>query len=252
MIDIVIPLGVDTRWQDNELRYTLRSIQKYLRGYRDIYIIGNKRRWLKERLIKTEHIIYDETSSENDGVIFIPATEDYVRKQKSIFDKLLIAANTEAISDPFCMFNDDHFLLQPLNIADIKYWKWGTLQNLLVKSLGTYQRIVQNTMKYHKTKGWPETNFDIHVPILYEKEKIKALADEDWSKDHIIKSSYCNMHGIKGEDMKDLVIGKPLRRDEVRKAIAGRMWWSINEQGTNDAVKDILQELYPDKSKFEV
>ena len=39
-MDIVIPLGTGSRWQNNELRFALRSIEKYLTGYDKIFIIG--------------------------------------------------------------------------------------------------------------------------------------------------------------------------------------------------------------------
>lgn len=233
MIDIVVPLGGKCIWQQNELRYCLRAIEKYLTGYRDIYIIGTRVKWLT-------------------GVKYLPFVENYTEKQRSIFQKLLTAANTPEISDPFLMFNDDHFLLKPLDVKDIKYWKHGTIKDLIAKSLGTYQRTVANSYKYLVDKGWGQDNFDIHVPILYEKEKFKQLAGEDWSKEHIIKSLYCNKHSIKGEEMKDLVIRKPMRREEIRQAIEGRLFFSINEAGTNEAMKTVLGELWPDPSKYEL
>ena len=39
-MDIVIPLGTESRWHDNELRFTLRSIEKHLTGYRNVIIVG--------------------------------------------------------------------------------------------------------------------------------------------------------------------------------------------------------------------
>lgn len=242
MIDIVIPLGVESRWQDNEVRYALRGIEKYLTGYRNVYIIGKKRKWIREA---------EDGQPCDRGVVYIDVEENYSMKQKSIFGKMLAASKDERISDPFCMWHDDHFLLKPLNIKDIKYWKWGTLDNLQVMAQGTYKNAVINTNKYLKAMGQTNFHFDIHIPILFEKAKFATLEEDDWSRDHVIKSLYGNKFGIRGDEMRDLKFGRPFRREEIRKAIEGRVFFSISEHGTNEAMKDVLGELYPVPSKYE-
>lgn len=230
--DIVIPLANMSKWQDNELRYTLRGIEKYLTGYGKIFIVGDERKWLQ-------------------GVEYVSCETEYTSKQKNIFDRILAACNDDRVSDAFIMFNDDHFLLQYTDVSELKYWKWSTLQALGIKAGGTYQRTVFNTAKKLAADGCTQHNFDIHVPIVYEKDKFITLADEDWSRDYCIKSLYCNKFNIPGTDMPDLVLGKPFTRDEIRKVISTRQWFSINDAGLNGAVKDVLGEVYPDKSKFE-
>lgn len=101
-------------------------------------------------------------------------------------------------------------------------------------------------------KGFGNRNFDIHTPILYEKQKFIALEQEEWGYEHIIKSLYCNRWGVQGEEMKDLKFSRPFKREEIRQAIQGKLWFSISENGTNDAMKDVLQELYHNPSKYEV
>lgn len=230
--DIIVPLGVGSRWMDNELRYALRSIEKHLSGYRDIYIIGAPRKWLQ-------------------NVKYIDAPEQYTRKEKCIFDKLIRAAEHPDVSSTFITTNDDIFFLKPIAAAEIKYWKSGNVKNLLVKTQGLYRSTVANTEKYLRENNLPDGHFDIHVPILYEKEKMMMLLKIDWSRDHIIKSLYCNTNYIKGEEMRDLKFSRPFRREEIRKAIEGRMFFSISEYGTNDSMKDILQELFPEPSRYE-
>ena len=55
-----------------------------------------------------------------------------------------------------------------------------------------------------------------------------------------------------GEDMKDLKFGRPFKREEIRQAIEGRLFFSMSEGGTNEAIRDILQELYSEPSKYEI
>jgi len=252
-MDIIIPYipsRVDT------LKYALRSIEKYLTGYGKIFIVGKKVDWLKNfdncingSLTVDKNILPALESEKVYGIYFIECEEDK-RKQYCIFKKILAACNDERVSDKFIMWNDDHFLLKPLD--EIKYWKSGNLDTLQLIVGGTYQGVVRNANKYLKECGYSNHHFDIHVPIVFDKYKFILLQEENWEQEHLIKSLYCNRWGIKGEDMKDLKFGKPFKREEIRKAIEGRTFFSISEPGTNESMMDILQGLYPEKSKWEV
>lgn len=231
-IDIVIPLGTESRRGDQELMYALRAIEKYVTGYGNVFIIGQKRRWIK-------------------GVEYIDQHDISTEKQRNIFLKILAAAKDERVTDIFAMWNDDHFLLQALHIKEIKYWYYGTVELLSRLATGTYQRVCVNSDNYLKSKGYGNLNFDIHTPILYNKAEFIDLENEDWTREHIVKSLYCNRWGKPGVQMKDLKFKRPFRREEIRSAIQDRMWFSICETGTNDAMMDVLQELYPEKSSFE-
>lgn len=232
LTDIIIPYGGKCNWQHNELKFALRAIDKHLMGYGEVYIIGNPVSFLT-------------------NVKYLPFTELYTQKQKSIFNKILSAAKHPDISDPFAMWNDDHYLLQPLNVKDLKYYYSGTVELLGKLAGGTYQRICINSAKYLAAKGYGGKNFDIHVPILYGKKEFAELENEDWNQEHIIKSLYCNRLHIEGEQMRDLKFSIPKRYEEIKAAIKDRLFFSLSEHGANEAMKRVLNELYPEKSKFE-
>lgn len=248
MIDIVIPLGTGSKWQDNEVRYALRSIEKYLRGYGRVFIVGNKRKWMKE----SECIETQCGAAYTKGIHYIEAGENYTEKQKSIFNKLVLAARHERVSETFIKWHDDHFLLKPLHVDDLKNWTSGTLDRLGIIATGTYQRTVLNTNRYLSKRGWDNKHFDIHVPIKMEKEKVLGLLDEDWSRDYIIKSLYGNKYAIPSEEMRDLKFARSFRREEILNAIDGRMFFSISDNAINEAMKTVLSELYPEPSKWEI
>jgi len=230
-MDIIIPYRKN-RHSEIHLKFALRAIEKYLAGYGAIFILGEKVKWLKD----VEYI----------------DCEEHERKQYCIFSKILAAAKDERVSDKFIGWHDDHFLIKPLNVSEIKYWKSGNLDTLGITASGTYNRVVVNANKYLKNQGYSNYNYDIHVPIIFEKEKFIELENEDWAQEHLIKSLYCNRWAVKGEDMKDLKFGKPFSREQIRKAIDGRIFFSVSEFGTNESMNDVLNELFPDKSKYEV
>ncbi len=59
-IDLVYILGKGSKWSDNEIRFSLRSIEKYF-DYRKIFIIGEKPESLLESRIY-RHMIHFQTN----------------------------------------------------------------------------------------------------------------------------------------------------------------------------------------------
>lgn len=230
-MDLIYPYATDPHG-GLELIYSLRSIEKYLTGYGQVFIIGDKPKWLK-------------------NVIHVPllATERAMsgRKEFNIMSKIKRACEDERVSDEFIMVHDDHFLLRPLDVKEFDYWHNGSLQDALKKAHSGYKRTVQNTIDYNMGSG---NNSDIHVPIVFNKGKfLSYVCSAPWhQKEFCIKSLYA--HTMGGEYMEDCKINSPLTRNQFYDKIAGRLFFSTGPyflQGDN-----FLEELYSEKSKFEL
>ena len=232
MIDVVIPLGTGSVWQNTELRYCLRSIEKHLKGYGKIIIVGEFPSWLKE--------CYHIPVKDN---------EAYAVKAKNIFNKII--KSFEKSTDTIIFFNDDHFLLQDVQAADFPYHHKGTLAE--GKQSTTYQKFKDNTRELLESLGKEIYNFDTHCPIVYEKSKFLELKQFDFNKPYcyVIKSLYCNFNGITGEYFKDCKINERLSKEQVLNAINNRHYFSMGENGISKGLLDVLEELYPNKSKYE-
>ena len=229
-MDIVIPLGTGSRWQNNELRFALRSIEKYLTGYDKIFTIGECPSYLK-------------------NVIHIPCPDFPGRKEYSIFNKIMKAVADERCSDYFVFWNDDIFLIDNLQTADFKFWHEGTLQSKYEQSHGHYKAAIRSVMDIHH----PNSEYtDIHTPIIYNKEKfIKNVAAEDWSREYVIKSLYTSAMLVSFEPMPDLKINKAMTYYEIKARIKERLFFSIGTYGVCPAMTKVLTELFPDKSNYE-
>ena len=229
-MDIVIPLGTGSRWQNNELRFALRSIEKYLTGYDKIFIIGECPSYLQNIV----HIIsFDFTG----------------RKEYSIFNKIMKAVKDERCSDYFVFWNDDIFLIDDLHTSDFKFWYEGTLQSKYEQSHGHYKAAIRSVMDIHH----PNSEYtDIHTPIIYNKEKfIKNVAAEDWIREYVIKSLYTSAMLASFEPMPDLKINKAMTYYEIKALIKDRLFFSIGTYGVCPPMTKVLTELFPDKSKYE-
>lgn len=230
MTDVIIPLNNRSTQHNIELRYCLRSIEKYLSGVGNIFIIGHCPEWVQ-------------------SVIHIPADEDPRNRfrDRNIMNKMLLACKDERVSDDFLMVHDDHFLLADYEACAFPYYHCGDL----VPGAGQYGETKRNTINILGRIN----NYDAHCPMLFNKELfMKSMPFIDWSKwyGYCLKTLYCGVNLIMGEYMEDMKIRMPIKAEEINQMIAGRLWFSIGDRCfTEGGMKEVLQTLYPNPSKYE-
>jgi hypothetical protein len=205
-------------WADNELRYALRSWEKYCPMER-VIVIGHKPDWYTG-----EYHLLDGLRSK---------TED-------IWMKTEAAAR---ITDRFIFANDDHILLQPL--TSLPYYSQGKLSDFVGGS-DTFMRYVWNT-----AKQWPSgLYFDVHTPMIIESDRFLAL---EYLRDTLLKSIYCNSFtDIEGEPYKDCKINQHMRTEEIEQKLTGKKMFSFGDNGLGNDMRKHLFALFPDKSRFEL
>lgn len=238
MIDIVFPLGRGSIWADNEIRYSLRSIEKHLSNYRNIWIIGQCPSFLKD-------------------VRLIPFEDTQLNKEANIYQKILRACNEPEISDDFLFFNDDHFLLQDFVADQFPYYHKGTLDSLIQRHPHGrgYFNCIRKTIKTLRDHRHNTLHFDIHTPIIYNKAKfVEVMPQYDWGHKIglVVKSMYCNTLKIEGERILDCKIGGPMIAQEIYEKIKDKKVLSIGNKVLGPQLEIVLNELYPTKSRWEI
>jgi hypothetical protein len=237
-MDVVYVLGKGSLWKDNELRYSLRGIEKYLQGYNHVFIVGECPGWLS-------------------GVTHLPCDDIKSRKEWSIMRKVMTACDYAEVSENFLFFNDDHFALRPVQANQIKYWHSCSLEQKLPIVAGNNMRKVVNTMEV--IPGF-SLFFDIHVPMIYNKTEFKRIMSSPalkWEeKDYLIKTLYANLSMLQDvtyniERMGDCKISTQIGYDLIRSKIKDRYFFSVGPKGVKADFKRLMTELYPDKSKYE-
>lgn len=223
---IVLPYKDDilSEW---ELKFALRSIEKFLTGYTNLILIGDRPEWYQG-----ESVYHKDING---------------RKQFNIYSKLLVACELNNVTDDFVMFNDDHYLFKRLDVSEIKYWYDGYLKDTVGKSHGVrYLETIKNTLKII-----PETlNYDVHTPIIYKKETLRWLFTG--KQDEVcIKSYYCSSLETKGEYMKDLKINQLLSYEAILRLTLEKMFFSTSTNGMKKPMMKFLNEAYPNPSQWE-
>lgn len=225
-MDIVIPLNSNgQKFEDIELQFALLSIEKYLTGYGKIFIIGDHPKF-------------------TNGFTHIPAKDTPGRKQYSLMNKLMIAVEDERVSEDFIYLHDDHFLLRPLNVSEIKPWYDGTMIEAFEKAHGNYKEAIWNTIK---VVGGEALYYDIHVPCVFNKKKLRVISQGEWAtKEYgfVIKSLYFNTFPEPSEYMKDLKIDQALSVEAITELIKDRIFFSTGANGAKTQMIKKLNELY--------
>lgn len=206
-----------TKDDGQELRYSIRSMVKYFRDFDGIILVGDRPGWFKGF-----HLQYAD----------IPK-----RKEYSVYSKLQSAYSIEQA--PMLLCHDDVFALQSFGVDMPNYYR-GTCN----EAIG---RTVERRFKDMFASCLPNwMNFEIHCPMVIDPGKIR---DED--RDFLLKTTYANRLKLPGTDIADCKLKGQLVRGEIYQAIKGRPFFSTADN-MNAAMLDVINELYPDKSQYEI
>lgn len=235
-MDAVYVLGTGSRWQDFELLYSLRSLHEFVHGIDRVIVVGSKPRWLR-------------------NAIHIPYNDRHACKEANIMEKVLRACEIPDLSNQFLHLHDDHFCLFPCFAQETPYWSGRPLDQLAARlQESNYRRAIENTNLALTSRGMPNLNYDLHVPIVYDKKLFPAVMHSyDWNSRHgfVVKSLYANTVGVRSTPGTDLKLFNRYLMSELVEKLKGRHWWSIGPSSLNTNLKELLAELYPQPSLWE-
>lgn len=240
MIDVIIPLLKNgSKHNDLELRYALRSIEKYLTNYRDIYIVANYQPdWIT-------------------GVTIVLLGDPYT-KTKNIKRKIEACLDISDISDEVLFTNDDIFLLKGTDATKYPYYYSSKAEQKIADrdNRDIYKRIMINTDLGLCEHGKEDFKyFDIHCPIRYDKALFsKIMGEYNWEQSRygfLIKSLYANSVGTDCIEKEDIVFDSPIKEMKDLVFLNNADCFSLHSKAIDKRMIDILEMLYPNKSKYE-
>lgn len=186
-LDLVYILGTGSHWQNNEIRYSLRSVEKYLPHAR-VFIVGYKPRWAK-------------------NVVHIDCRDPYRNKLQNSIYKTIRAAKDERIGERFVLMNDDFYFLK--KVDRVKVFYRGTMAGSIKahpNKCGYYFEAMRRTYAMLKEAGISDPkDYAVHYPMALEKKKIRKLASRfDYRKDgYLFRTVYANFYRLGGYPRND-------------------------------------------------
>lgn len=130
----------------NELRHSLRSL-KYLTDFNgEVFVVGDKEDWFQ-------------------NIIHITSKNSSRSPYEDVEIKILAAINDERIPDDFILMQDDIYFTKKQSYRDLYD---GELPE---EATGIHKRGLARSRELLRSLGRTTRNYDIHVPILINKEK---------------------------------------------------------------------------------
>jgi len=239
-MDVVYPISggchgkkkLGSKWGDNELRYSLRSLEQYFANMGRVFIVGHKPEWLT-------------------NVIHIQAEDTHWRnKDANLIDKVLLACRS-GVSPTFLRLSDDQCLLKEWD--GLKVWHMGSAAG---RQGGKWWKRMQRTCDYLQSHGRPTFFYDCHAPAPVDRETFIRVAEEaDYAPPPgmCINTLYFNSVDIPRERMngQKVAVHRGIGPKKLRRLAKDKLFLGYSEAGTNKWMKRFLQKRFPGKSRFE-
>lgn len=220
---------------NEELRYSLRSVAANL-PHRNVVIAGYIPTWVKD-----VHAIPTNQATE-------------VTKYGKAMINWRAAVNNDYVSQDFMLFNDDFYIMQPIEY--LKHFNRGPLRNVMHEyesKGGPYLNGMKRTSKLLYDLGINDQHsYALHIPMWLNKTKYKfligGLEAAGYQLDGIqMRTLYGNFWKVGGEYHRDVKINSP---DETPDPEA--VFLSSLDESFSGKVGDLIRERFNTKCKYEV
>jgi hypothetical protein len=244
-MDLVYVIG-PTQGDSNELKYSLRSVEKYGKNHGKIIIVGHLPNWI-----------------DKSNVIHIPEDFNFY-KERNIMECVRLVCKDDRVSNDFIFMNDDFFLKSKTNFKklptyirpyDLHHYVWS--ENRTHLRWAKYTRIIEKTHNVLVSKGLPILTYDIHLPMPINKSKyLEAMYHFDWNcpfkMGFTARSIYGNFHSIPGTVTDDVKINKMVTFEGTLRVLENKQFFSTGEIRDTQNMLKVFEHLYPNKSKYEI
>lgn len=240
--DVVVPLGVGSKWDNNELRYLLRSFEKHFSDLGKVFVVGHCPDWLI-------------------NVIHIPFEDRFVRnKDANLIAKVLCACEHPELTELFIRCSDDQLLLKNVCLEDFRAKYGKNLSEYDWKSVNRWRMRLKNVFQVLSSERKTTYHYDYHYPMLFDKKTFKEVMNSyEWAEDGAgkgfsINSLYFNnvikLHEKLGNEKATIEynVGSV---DKIRKIVGESKFLGYNDNGLDKELKSFIQDSLPFASKFE-
>lgn len=234
-MDLLYILGSGSKYNNDEIRYSLRSVEKNFKNIDRVVVVGENPGFLSDKV----------------DYYFIKEAEG--NKEWCIARKILTACESGIVKGDFLFMNDDFFFTREVDAEKYPYYCKGVLDEAPDPN---YSKSLVNTKEYLKGQGKRIKHFDVHTPIIYNTEKFIGLSETwDYSKSLdfglVVKSTYCNMLEIDSCEPYEDVKLNHLNEEEDFDRIFSTNCFSCTDDAWYLGVYEYLKLMYPNKSIYE-
>lgn len=240
-MDILYVVGTGSKWNNNELRYSLRSIDKNGVNVGRIFIAT-------ETLPK---FINPET------VTHVCIRDLGKIKHRNIMDKIECVMNYSDIADDFLLSSDDHFYLRETDFDRYPLYHKGEIQErdenaeYWLSMRDTKRLLEQHGLTTYSTNPHCNTHFNRpmfmeHSALMKEGKQLRYGAEVNCLMGNLMVAA-----GVEPVQYDDIKIKKFKDREDLLRQLGDTHCFSIYDSALNCGIKEYLREIFPNKSRWE-
>lgn len=223
---------VKERCFSDELRYSLRSLKNI--PHSKVWIYGGCPGWVNTK-----------------EVIHVPTPQDRVNKWLNTSLLLEKIVENDKITEDFIWFNDDFFVLEPID--ELVYYydrnllsRIADFNKLSLTFSSPYQKRLLGAMLALKNKKIDTLNFEVHVPIIFNRKKLADII-KNFPSIGAKRSLYANMYGSERQNIKDVKI-----YDSISLPDEDSVFISTSDKSFREGeVGKYIREKFKKKCKYE-
>ena len=250
MLKILYIVGTGSKYSDIELRWSLRSVEKFAQCDVQPVVVGSVPDWFKGDAL--------------------PCPDKFERKEKNLNHKIMTAIRGGLVQGEFQISADDHFWLKPIDFEEMPvYFREGLLPKLAAKSDNNYAKALVGTGKTLAKIGYPSWNTACHrnawanADMIDEVQRLIDFANRNqnlaglygmvaWATwPNVLLSHDCD-NGAKIHVLEKVVDLKYRAFSDFNKFIEDADVFSINDSafGSNEFIS-FMQENFKNPSRWE-
>jgi len=212
---------------NEELRYSLRSVCKNMPHAR-VWIFGG----LPRGIYPDVHIKIKQTGR---------------TKWDKVRNMFIAACKNKELSEDFVLFNDDFFIMQPIDKIEPLY-RCSLENHIKVLAKGSYRELLTTVMNDLKHKNKTTLSYELHTPFLFNKKKLLKLI-ENTPDLHCTRTLYGNIYKIGGEKSADVKVFNSRPTFDYRHS--KMLSTDDSVMNINNDVWRYIKKSFPDKCEYE-
>lgn len=186
-MQLVYILGTGSTWQDNELRYSLRSAQQYC-AHTSVLVVGHKPDWLRN---VHHHALMDP----------------YTRPVQNVIHKLSAALHAGLLQERFLLMNDDFIFLRPVPSEPVTYTR-GTLVDRIagMDHHNMHRPLHERCLAKLRSMGIPSPlDYGTHTPMPMRATLLLQVLQRfgGSGSEYPLRTAYGNLNRVPGVNIAD-------------------------------------------------
>jgi hypothetical protein len=216
--------------ENEELRYSIRSVVANIETANNIWVVGDKPDWYSGNFVPVDNI---------------------GGKYDNIRNAIKVACNTPEISEDFILMNDDFFVTQKLN--SVVCLHGGLLINRSERHRAAagpnlYANLLARTDRELKRMGIKKPlDYDLHTPMIINKTNMLNVVDYKLS----VRSVYGNVYNVEAQESLDVKVYGNSKMIVLSSTTSNGTPYLSSEDSSFNTMSDDLYEMFPDPSIYE-